>query len=202
MRLRRKNKGSLLAEFTTNIYLVFVFLVFPLLDLSIVGFRTFFLWFAANQAVSAACKAKTYLQPIEAPAGTIGVTEKGKDKVFYPSACEAAATRARQIKEMLSGIHWEESDNNPDVQIVRQPINPNSRNALPAKIFSRGHGAPLERADAPDPTTNIYTCQVVIKGQIDPLITIPGFKIPGVSSPIDMQVTSQAKYENVPGLTM
>src|ERR1700722_14875093 len=122
MRLKRKNRGALLAEFTANIYLIFVFLVFPLLDLSVLGFRAFFLWFAANQAVSAACKAKTYLQPIG-----------DANKVTYPSACDLASSKAHQIKMILPGIHWDENDNNPDVQILRQPINPHAKNAQPAQ---------------------------------------------------------------------
>src|ERR1700719_5200703 len=64
---RRKKTGSLMAELSANIYVIFIFLVFPLLDLSVLGFRAFFLWFAANQAVGAACKAKTYLMPVEIP---------------------------------------------------------------------------------------------------------------------------------------
>ena len=187
-----------MAEFTVNIYVLFLFLVFPLLNLSVLAFRSFFLWFAANQAVSAACKAKTYLQPTEKFSRTISAGEE--HKIIYPSACEQAAAKANQIRSMLSGIHWEESENNPDVQIVRQPINPNATDALPAQVFSRGRGAPLDQANAPDPTRNIYTCRVIIKGQVDPLLRVPWFKVPGLSGPIDLTAASEAKYENVPGL--
>ncbi len=200
MKPNRKIKGSLLAEFTANIWVLFFFLVLPLLDISVLAFRAFFLWFAANQAVSSACKAKTYLQPSEMTVNAI--VNSATRRTTYPSACELAVSSANQVRSMLSGIHWEESDNNPDVQIVRQPINVRAKDAQPAQVFHRGHGAPLEAADAPDISANIYTCRVVIKGQVDPLITIPYFKIPGVSCPIDLTVSSQAKYENVPGLTM
>ena len=131
----------------------FFSLFFPLLDLSVLAFRAFFLWFAADQAVTAASKAKTYLQPIE-------IRTTGADsKIAYPSACDSAAARANQVKLMLSGIHWQENDNNPSVQIVRHPINARAKDALPAHVFFRGHGAPLEAVDAPDSAKNIYTCR-------------------------------------------
>lgn len=193
-RLKRKPHGAVLAEFTTNLYVLLLFLVFPLLDLSIVSFRAFFLWYAANQAVSAACKARTYLESID--------TKDDPTKTNYRSACDIARTRANQIKTMFSGIHWEESANNPDVLIVREPINTKSKDAQPAKVFSRGHGAPLEQGDAPDASENIYTCRVVIRGEVDPLLTIPWFDIPGLSSPLSLTVSSEDKYENVPGLVM
>ena len=194
MRLRRKSKGSLMAEFTANIYVLFIFLVFPLLDISVLGFRSFFLWFAANQAVGAACKAKTYLQPVD-----VSISGSVRKKT-YPSACDLACSKANEVKDMFSGIHWEESDNNPDVQIVREPINPKDREVEAAKIFTRGHGAPLGSFDTPDSNRYVYTCRVIIKGQVDPLVTFPFFKIPGLSGPIDMTVSSQAEFENLPGL--
>ena len=184
----------MIAEFTANLYVIFLLLFFPLLDLSIIGMRTFFLWFATNQAVMSASKAKSYLTPVE---------NKTKSSVVtYHSACEMAQDRANQVRSILSGIRWQESENNPDVQIVREPINPKAVNAQPEAIFSRGHGAPLVGADSPDPSRNMYICRVVIKGQVDPFITVPWFDVPGLSRPIEMTVASQAQYENVAGLGM
>jgi len=188
---RRKSKGALVADYAATLCVLMLFLVFPLLDYSVLGMRAFFLWFAANQAVMAACKAKTFLQPVENP---------GQPGVNFPSACELARTRVNQIKSILPGIDWVQNDNNPDVQIIRQPINPTAKGAQPAAVFSRGHGAPLSAADAPDQTLNVYLCRVVIKGKVYPLITLPWFNIPGMSKPLDLTVSSQAQYENVSGL--
>jgi hypothetical protein len=190
-KMYRLKKGSLMVEYATTMYILLFILAFPLINLSVMGFRSFFLWFAANQAVVAASKARTYLQPTEIP-----------PDIIYPSACQAAAKKANEVRSMFSGIHWIESDNNPDVQIIREPINPGSKNAKPEAVFTRNCGAPLANNDDLDQSSYIYTCRVVIKGQVDPLIIIPMFDVPGLSKPIDLTVSSQAQYENVPGLRM
>jgi hypothetical protein len=189
----RKKRGALIADYAATFYVLLLFLVLPLLDYSVIGMRSFFLWYAANQAVMAACKAKTFLQSVDNPNQPGGAS---------PSACDLARTRANDIKKILSGIHWSEGQNNPDVQIVREPLNPQAENAQPAAVFSRGHGAPLSDSDAPDTSLNIYVCRVVIKGKIDPLITLPWLDIPGVSKPLDLTVASESQYENVSGLVI
>jgi hypothetical protein len=193
MARRRNCKGSLLADFVSSTYVLFLFLILPLLDFSVVGMRCFFLWFAANQAATAACKAKTYLQPVDNP---------NQPTASFPSACELAQQRANQIKSILPGMDWSQGDNNPDVQIVREPINPHAENAQPAKVFSRWHGAPLSQLDTPDQSLNIYICRVVIKGKIAPLITMPWPSIPGLSAPLELTVSSQSQFENVQGLVI
>jgi hypothetical protein len=190
---KRTSNGALIADYAVTLYVLFLFLVFPLLDASVLGMRAFFLWFAANQATMAACKAKTYLEPVEIP---------GKPGAVLPSACELARLRANQIKTIFPGIHWEESKNNPDVQIVQQPINPQAKNAKPQAVFSRGSGAPLSSGNAPDPTLNVYVCRVVIKGRVDPLVSLPWFDVPGLSRSFDLTVSSQAQYENPSGLVI
>jgi len=187
----KSQTGSLIAEYTAALYVLVFILAFPLLNYSVLGFRCFFLWFAANQAVMAACKAKTYLQSIEIP-----------PNIMHPSACQLASTKANQVKNIFGVIHWAETENNPDVQIVREPINPQAKNAQPEAVFSRDNGAPLSAIDAPDQTLNIYICRVRIKGQVDPLLPIPWFNIPGLSRALDLTVSSEAQFENISGLTM
>lgn len=191
-RNRRENQcGALIADYAATFYVLLLFLVFPLLDYSVIGMRSFFLWFAANQAAMSACKARTYLQSVE---------RTGQTATVYLSACEMANRRANQIKAILPGISWEHTENNPDVQIVRQPINPAAKGVQPAAVFSRGRGAPLSNSEAPDQTIYVYVCRVVIKGKVEPFITVPWFDIPGLSRPFDLTVSSQAQYENVAGL--
>ncbi len=187
----RAKTGSLIAEYAASLYVLLFLLAFPLLNLSVMGFRSFFLWFAANQAVMAASKAKSYLQPVEVP-----------PNIVYLSACQAAAKQANQVRTMISGFTWEESENNPDVQIVREPINPHARGAKPEAVFSRGKGAPLVERDEPDQSSNIYLCRVIINGHVDPLIKLPWLDLPGISKPIDLRVSSEAEYENIAGLRM
>ncbi len=191
LRLNRVRSGSIIVEHAAVLYALLLFLAFPLLNYSVIGFRSFFLWFAANEAVMAASKAKTYLKPIE-------ITSD----IVHPSACQLALEKANQIKNMFSGISWEETKNNPDVEIVREPINPEAKNIQQEKVFSRDNGAPLSSTDDPDQSLYIYICRVKIKGQVSPLLPIPWFSVPGLSCPINLTVSSQAQFENVSGLTM
>ena len=190
MKKRPTTTGSLIVENATILYVLIFLLALPLLNLSFIGFRSFFLWFAANQAVMAASKARSYLQPVEDPPNV------------YPSACQSAVKAANAIKSMFSGIEWEETENNPDVQIIREPINPKAKGAKSEMVFSRGAGAPLTERDEPDQSANIYICRVIIKGRISPLVTLSWFDIPGLAGPIELKVSSEAEYENISGLRM
>lgn len=190
----RTNRGALAAEYVSTLYVAFILVAVPLLDCSCIGVRTFALWFAANQAVISAAKAKTFLQPL----GSLS-NQPARD---YQSACQVASEKANQVRQMFGGIHWIESPENPAVQIVRLPIDTGAKNVQPAAVFSRDHGAPLSGENAPDSTNNLYLCRVVIKGQVEPLFAVPCLNLPGISRPLDVTVQAQSHFENVSGLTM
>jgi hypothetical protein len=183
--------GSLLAENVAACSVLFFVFFVPCVDLSVLAFRMFFLSCAANQSASDASKAKSYLQALETAPG-----------VFSPSACELGRQSANQMKRILPGIKWRESQNNPDIQIIAKPLNPAAATAQPLKVFSLGNGAPLEGQNAPDQSVNVYLCRVVIRGQVEPLLTLPWFDVPGLSGPVDVTVSSEALYENIAGLSM
>ena len=187
----RNRRGSFLAEQTNVMFVLFFLVFFPLLNCSVLGFRTFFLEFAANQSANRAAKAKTFLKPVETSPG-----------VFSLSAYDIGRQSAEEVKGVLPGIDWSKTESNPDVQIVRKPLNPLAEAAQPPKIFSRGQGAPLAGENIPDQSANIYLCRVVIKGRVMPLIALPWCDVPGISCPLEITVSSEALYENISGLVM
>ncbi len=179
------------AEFACTLYVLFMLIAFPIMNYATLGVRAFFLWFAANQAVMAASKAKTYYQTVYVPVNP-------PNTAFY-GAFTTAQSRATAIKNAFSGITWTQTSSNPNVEIILEPIN--TSGTLTSQTYSLASGtAPLGLGHAPDPSQYVVSCRVVIQGKISPLIAVPWCNIPGLSGPIALTVASQAQYENVSGL--
>lgn len=189
----RNNSGAMAAEYVATLYLLLFFLLFPLLNLATVSLRSFFLWFACNQATMAGAKARTLSTDI-----TIGGTT-------YRSAYNLVKDRSNQIRAAFPGIDWTDSSTNPKVEILRTPI-PNS---LPPVTYytpfvCTGSGVALT-GQVPDVDRYVVTLRVTIAGRIWPLIpmTLPGpLSIEGLTTPFDMTVTSEAAFENPPGVAL
>lgn len=184
---RRKSKGALAAEYVATMYVLFLFIFFPVLNLGTCGLRSFFLWFCCNQAVMLAAKAKTFntLVYVPAPSGTP-----------YPGAFATAQARAAQVRGMFPGVNWVTSNSNPEVRIIRSPIAGSGAPALPDVIGP----APLGLGNIPDVNQYVCTIRVTINGSVDPLIPVPWFNIQGLTSPMFLKVCSEAQFENPPGL--
>jgi len=186
--LRRNKKGALAAEYVATLYLLLMFIVFPMLNYATVGMRAFFLWFACNQAVMTAAKCRTFFTPV-----TIG-------GILYPGAYTVAQSRAWQIQGVFPGIGWTMSATNPEVdilvtQILGQPP------SVPAPVPLTVGPTPLGLGNSPDQGS--YTCslKVTIIGWVQPLIPVPWFSsIPGLGSNMNLRVISEQTFENPPGL--
>jgi len=186
---RRRPKGAMAAEYVATLYLLFMFLFFPILNLSCVGLNAFFLWFACNAGASMAAKSPCFNRLIYVPASPPGTP--------YPGAYDTARARATQIKNMFPGVTWTVAPTNPKVEIIMEPIDPASGLAT----FKKVGPAPLSGGDpAPDPDTYSMLVRVTIVGDCAPLIPVPWFDVPGLSKPMTLLVTSQAQFENPPGL--
>ncbi|MBZ0185664.1 MAG: hypothetical protein K8F91_05375, partial [Candidatus Obscuribacterales bacterium] len=95
------------------------------------------------------------------------------------------------------GIGWTQTAINPRVDIILEPINP----ASGLSTFIKTGPTPLTSADpAPDPDEYTMLLRVTITGFASPLINVPWFDIPGLSKPMNLIMTSQAQFENPPGL--
>ncbi|MBK9142683.1 MAG: hypothetical protein IPM23_09325 [Candidatus Melainabacteria bacterium] len=189
----RSKSGAMTAEYVATLYLLLLFLLFPLLNLAAIGLRSFFLWFACNQATMAGAKARTLSTDI-----TIGGTT-------YKSAFNLVRDRSNQIRAAFPGIDWVDSSTNPKVEILRTAI-PNSTPPITyySPFVCTGPGVALS-GQVPDVDRYVVTLRVTINGTVSPLLpmTLPGpLAIEGLTAPFDMTVTSEAAFENPPGVAL
>jgi hypothetical protein len=184
---QRKRKGAMAAEYVATMYVLWMFLFFPLLNIGTCGLRAFFLWFACNQATMLAAKAKTFntLVYVPDPGGTP-----------YPGAYDTARARAAQVAGMFPGVNWTTNGQNPAVDILLSPI-PNSGAIAVAPVIGP---TPLGLGNVPDVNLYVPSIRVTINAQVSPLVPVPWFNIPGLSSPMFLTVSNSAEFENVPGL--
>ncbi len=175
------------AEYVATMYVLFLFIFFPVLNLGACGMRAFFLWFACNQATQLAAKAKTFntLIYVPEPSGTP-----------YPGAYATARARAAQVRSWFPGVNWVTSPINPEVRIIRAVI-PGSGAAPKPDVVGPGALGP---GNIPDVDQYVCSIRVTIDGQVDPLIPVPWFNIQGLTSPMFLRVSSEAQFENPPGL--
>ncbi len=187
--LRRKNRfsrwmrinsrsceGSELAEFGPTLFIVFVMLLFPLIALGTLALRYSLFAYAARLAASAGAKCTTFKIDANPPRDC--------------SAVNIASAIANQTVSGFSGITLSKID----CYIVTSPLGAGAvqRQTTPLAI-------------AADTNTGSYAFEVVLRGQVSPLITNPNswfFNIPGLSAPITTSVSADAFVENTQGLTL
>jgi hypothetical protein len=194
--IKRNQKGALLAEYVTTLYVLFFMILIPMLNYATIGLNTFGLWFAANQAVMAASKCKTYSQTVYVPIAP-------PNTAFY-GAQTVGQAKALQVKAMFPGINWTQTPSNPNVEVVFEPVNPANGVAQTYSATQMLAGTPGNRV--PNSLLNVFdyvvSCRVVLTGTAAPLIPISWLNIPGLSSPMTLTVASQAQYENPITLTV
>jgi hypothetical protein len=184
----RNRKGAMAAEYVATMYVLFLFIFFPVLNLGTCGLRAFFLWFACNQAVMLGAKAKTFntLVYVPDPGGTP-----------YPGAYDTARQAAGNIRGMFPGVDWTTNATNPEVDIILAPIAGSGAPNVPPTVGP----TPLGLGHVPDVNMYVPSIRVTINAQIQPLIPMPMFaNIPGLFSPMFMTVSASSEFENVPGL--
>lgn len=169
----RTARGGLVLELGPTLWLLFLMLVFPLLDLGTVAMRYTFLLGASRDAAEVACTAKTFLADFDAT---------------HQSAVNSAAARANANISAFKGV-----------KLISVQTNIVTTNLTTKKVTTQS--TPLT-APA-DPSTNMYQIQVIVKAQAEPLIPyVDGLmpKIPGLSTPATFTVVSDEYCENTSGL--
>jgi hypothetical protein len=165
------------------LWILFVVLMIPLLDLGSISLRMFYLKTAANQAVHAAVRCQTFQSPF-----VVGSTT-------YPSAKTTATTVATTTANSFSGVHL----GTVKVEIIHTAIPGSGAGAAPAPTEN-----PLPKANGtPDPTQFVVSLRVTLTGTVDPFISfnLPFLSnIPGLSGPMTFTVSSEEKFENLTGL--
>ncbi len=99
----RSNRGSTAAELPLMLWVVFMVLFFPLLDLAAVCLRSTFLYLAAHSATFEAARAKTFSVPVNGS----------------PSAVQLASAQAQAVASSFSGI----TVNKVTVNIISTDVN-------------------------------------------------------------------------------
>lgn len=176
------------AEYVTTMYVLFIFMFFPLLNLGVCGINAFFLWFTCNCAATVGAKAQCFQEAVQIPQGT---------GPWYPGAYNTARAKATELKAMFPGINWVASDINPEVKAISERIDPS---APPGYVHIGPGPWPASERAKTDPDQYSLLFRVTIWGTAAPLIEVPWFNIPGLSRPMDLMMCSQAQFENPPGL--
>ncbi len=179
------------AEYVATMWLLFLFMFFPILNLATTGVNAFFLWFCTNCAATVGAKCQCLCAAVQIPAGS---------GTWYPGAYDSSRTKAMQIQGMFPGVGWVPSPTNPEVDVLLNPVDPLS--PLPPVTYTVPNSSSPWPAANPRPDPDVYTIllRVVIRGWASPLIACPWFDIPGLSKPMNLIMSSQAQFENPPGL--
>lgn len=198
------------AEAAMTLYVLFIFIAYPMLNYAIIGARCFFVWFACNQAVMAGSKAHTLVNSVQI----------GFPPVTYYGGLGIGWTKALQVLQAFGnvdkfgnpqpgnpGIYWD-TKTYPQFTIRFVPIDPLAGLPLitypptPPGMSYNTSTTTSPIAKIPDQNQYITEFQAVINGQVWPLIPVPLIgNIPGLSGPMNIQVSSEAQFENPPGLT-
>jgi hypothetical protein len=190
-RKSRSLHGSVTAETACVLYVLFLFMVFPLLDLGAIGLRTFFLWFACNQSAMAGSKGTKW-----STGNVAGTTDYAK------SIQTQATSAATSVAGMFSGIKI--SSGYPKFTVILRAIahSDTSVNQASATTISYINGAGLPLTAPMDTSQYIPILRVQILGTVQPFIPIPFFvAIPGLTAPFTLSIVSDQQIEDAQALS-
>lgn len=171
----RSTRGSSLAEMGPILWIAFFMLLIPMICLATFGMRYAFLLNAARMSANAAAQCKTFQSDVS---------------TADPSSVTLANTIATNAAKGFNGITLSKIK----TYIVVCP-------------FSGGQATrqttPLTAAAVT--TSNSYNMEVVLEGQLQPLISnSKGWfgTIPGLTAPITTSARADCVFENAQGLTL
>jgi hypothetical protein len=186
---RRLRRGSLIGENACVLYLLFLFIFFPLLDLGAMGLRMFCLWFACNQAAMAGAK------------GTKWSVGNVSGSTNYANSIQTQAmAAATNTVNAFSGISM--NAGYPKLTVILRAIehSDTSANQISAATSTYTGTGPL--ATPVDISQYVPILQVQIMGVVQPFITIPFLVgVPGLSSPFTVNIYSQQQIEDAQALS-
>jgi hypothetical protein len=177
-----RSRGTSMAEMPMALWLMVMCIAFPLIILVTMSIRYGLFWNAAREAVQKAAQCQTY--QIDPPA-TIGGS----------SSVNTAQQVTAQACASISGISLVSP---AQVYIVQVPL------ATAGASGSSTSIGPNTKLTGPADCDNyIYQLQVILKGQIAPLVPLPvGVfgPIPGLTMPFPITVKAQQQVEDVQSL--
>lgn len=172
--MRRRQKGQFIADVPIVLWFTIFLLFFPMLDLMAVTMRTIFLYMAAHNAATAACRARSFSASING----------------YPTASALADSVAHQTINSFGGVQ---------IDSVQTAILVTSTATKSVSRFTAPLAGP---ADNTANTYHIeVTLNGVIDPLIPYNAGILG-TIPGLTQPIHMKVVDRRYAENTQGLSV
>ncbi len=177
--------GAVTEEAVAALYVLFLFLFFPLMDLAAMGLRSFFLWFACEQGAMAGAKGSIWTTTSAASSGNMYTNN------YYTSIQTQAINTANSVVKMFSGITV---TSGPTLTVIAQPI-PNTN--APTMNFTPSTSTFLDKS------LYVPILQVTMTGTIQPFISIPfiPISVPGLNAPLTMTVYSEQQIENPTALS-
>ena len=169
---RNRTRGYAIAESPAFLYVLFLGLTFPLVNLCTVGLRYSFLVIAAHESATQAALSRTFQQ---------------ETSPTDPSAKTAAEQTAQLMTRSFDGVHLKNVTTRIEVTHIdtKAVVRTEDRLALPA-----------------DTTNFMYMLETELAAQVNPLIAMDmkGIDIPGLTGPMQVSVCSRKLSENPQGL--
>lgn len=175
----RSVKGTAIAETPAVLLVLFMFLAFPMINLGMVGYRTYFLINSAREAAHRASRSLTYSQPVQN--ATLGNNT--------PAVKVARDTVDRYIGT-FNGVKVQ------SVQTGMVVVN----NITGSKQGPFYNPIPLSAARGA-----VVYIEVKVEGEAAPMVTYLGGllgPIPGITSPVKIQTHAREVFENQRGIMM
>ncbi len=166
--------GAFIAELPLVLWILFLLLAVPLLNLSTVGLRYGFFMNAAREAVHVASRAKSFQ------------TDISPDQ---KSAVHLAQQEAAFATSMFSEITLDTVTTNIVVTDLTTRVTTRRNTPLPQPANT---------------SVNLYQIETVLTGRVNPLITFNSGvlgAIPGLTVPVQVTAAARAFCENPDGLT-
>lgn len=169
---QRSRKGSLIAEYPGILFLLFIGLTFPLLNLATITIRYCFLVMAAHEAAYQAALAKTFLNDVSA-------TDRSAINVSNAVA-QSVATSFDGVK--VTNINTRIAVSDVATQLVTRTA---TKLLIPA-----------------DTSKFVYMIESELNAEVQPFMTLPVFfsNIPGLTGPMIISVCARKVCENPQGL--
>ena len=180
--IKRRNRsycGAIAEEVIVSLWILFLFLFFPMMDFAAMGLRSFFFWFACDQAAMAGAKGTEWSNTAYA-------------NNYYTSIQTQAKNTANTFVNMFSGITV---TSGPNLTVIAQAI-PES-GATTINPYVPAVGTYLDKS------LYVPILQVSMTGTVQPFIVIPfiPLSVPGLNASFSMSVSSQQQIENITALS-
>lgn len=183
----RHTRGETLPEMPIVLWVIFMFLFFPLLNLATSTVRAYFMRQNVLECAHRGAKANTYILPTPV---------SSDDPAGSPSAQQLVQQCMNDFTTSGFGQGGCQYIGTPDLRIVRINTASGAETVYPINT-------PLSSAEI-DPSGSTYYLEVSANGRANPFLPYTGpvgGNIPGLTGPMDVQVTGREMFENVSGLS-